>query len=378
MSIEILPVTTRKELRTFIHLPFKLHKKDPLWVPPLLMDEWQFFSAGKNPAFQKNDTILLLAVKDKKVAGRIMGIVNRERNRMFHEQNARFGFLESIEDMEVVRALLSGVEAWAHDLGMVKLVGPMGFSDQDPEAFLIEGFEYEPTLSTIYNFPYIPRLVEACGYSKEIDYVCYVMDISHPIPEFYQKVIDKIIARGEFTFKNMKKRKELEPYVKPVLELLSETYIDLYGFVPLTNEEIEALGKKYVPILDPRLVKIGLKGDQLIGFLIGMPNMNRGFRKAKGRLFPFGIFHLLRESKRSKQLDLLLGGIKKEYRNIGLDALGMKWMIQTAREMGFTTIDSHNELENNLAVRSEMERLGGKLCKRRRIYQKGLQENFKQ
>ncbi len=372
MSIEILPVTTRKDLHAFIHLPFTLHKDDPLWVPPLLTDEWQFFSDRKNPAFKKNDAILLLARKDNRVVGRIMGIVNRDRNRMFREQNARFGFLESIEDVEVVGSLLSRIEAWARDLGMVKLVGPMGFSDQDPEAFLIEGFQYEPTLSTIYNYPYIPRLVEACGYAKEIDYVCYVLDLTRPIPEFYQKVIDKVMARGEFTFKNMTKRKELEPYVKPVLELLSETYIDLYGFVPLTPEEIEALGKKYLPILDPRLVKIGLRGEQVIGFLIGMPNMNKGFRKAKGRLFPFGIFHLLRESKRSRQLDLLLGGIKKEYRNMGLDALGMNWMIQTAKEMGFTTIDSHNELENNLAVRAEMERLGGKLCKQRRIYQKAL------
>ncbi len=372
MSIEILPVTKRKDLHDFIHLPFLLHKNDRLWVPPLFMDEWQFFSAKKNPAFKKNDAILFLARKDGRTMGRIMGIVNTERNRMFHEQNARFGFMESIEDEEVVGELLNRVESWARGLGMVKLVGPMGFSDQDPEAFLIEGFEYEPTISTIYNFPYIPRLVEACGYTKEIDYYCYVLDLSHPIPEYYEMIADKVMARGKFTFKNFTKRKEMEPYVKPVLELLSETYIDLYGFVPLSPEEIEALGKKYLPILDPRLVKIGLKNDQVIGFLIGMHNMNRGFRKANGRLFPFGIIHLLRESKRSKQLDLLLGGIRKEYRNIGLDALGMKWMIQTAKEMGFTTIDSHNELENNLAVRAEMERLGGKLCKKRRIYQKSL------
>jgi len=372
MSIEILSVTTRKTLHAFIHLPYILHKSDPLWVPPLLTDEWQFFSAKKNPAFKKNDTLLLLARKEGREVGRVMGIVNRERNRMFHEQNARFGFLESIEDVEVVSALLGRIESWARDLGMAKLVGPMGFSDQDPEAFLIEGFEYEPTLSTIYNFPYVPQLVEACGFTKEIDYVCYVVDLSRPLPEFYQKIIDKITDRGEFAFQNLTKRKELKPYVKPVLELLSETYIDLYGFVPLSHEEIDALGKKYVPILDPRLVKIGLKDNQVIVFLIGMPNLNRGFRKAKGRLFPFGLFYLLRESKRSRQLDLLLGGIKKEYRNIGLDALGMNWMIQTAKEMGFTTIDSHNELETNLAVRGEMERLGGKLCKRRRIYQKAL------
>jgi hypothetical protein len=372
MHFEIKEVTSKKDLRIFIHLPFFLHRNHALWVPPLLIDEWQYFNSKKNPAFKKNNTILLLALKDGVPAGRIMGIINRDRNDMFDERNARFGFLECENDPEVAQALLFAVEDWARLHKMVKLVGPMGFSDQDPEAFLIEGFEYEPTLSTIYNFEYIPKLVEDCGYAKEIDYVCYILDPNHPIPEFYEKIAHHLEEKGEFVFLNFRKRKELKPFVKPVLELLSETYIDLYGFVPLTNEEVDALGKKYLPVLDPRFVKAGLKEGRVIGFLIGMPNMNAGLRKAKGRLLPFGIFHLIREAKRSKQLDLLLGGIKKEYRGIGLDAWGMLRIIKQARESGYTVIDSHNELENNMAVRSEMERLGGKLCKRRRIYQKKL------
>jgi GNAT superfamily N-acetyltransferase len=372
MPLEIRELSGKKDLRAFIRLPFGLHKNHSLWVPPLLMDERQYFNSKKNPAFLKNDTILLLALRNGSVVGRIMGIINRDRNRMFGEKNARFGFLECGNDPETVTALLQAVENWARSHGMTKLVGPMGFSDQDPEAFLLEGFEYEPTLATIYNFEFIPKLVEDCGYTKEIDYVCYIMDPANPIPEFYEKISHRLETKGEFVFMNFNKRSELKPFVRPVLELLSETYIDLYGFVPLTADEIEALGKKYLPVLDPRFVKAGLKDGQVIGFLIGMPNMNAGLRKARGRLLPFGIFHLIREAKRSKQLDLLLGGIKREYRGIGLDAWGMLRMIKTAREMGFTVIDSHNELENNLAVRAEMERLGGKLCKRRRIYQKIL------
>lgn len=343
-----------------------------MWVPPILADERKFFHPSRNLAFQKNDTILLLAFREGKPVGRAMGIINRERNRLFNESTARFGFLETINDVEVVRSLLERIESWARESGMDKLVGPMGFSDQDPEAFLIEGFEYEPTISTIYNFEYLPLLVEACGYSKEIDYVCYIVDLRKPLPAIYEKVVHRIEAQGSFVFLNFIRRKEIRPYVRPVLELLNETYIDLYGFVPMSAEEIDALGKKYLPVLDPRFVKMGLKDDQVVGFLIGMPNLNEGLRKARGRLFPLGIFHILRGAKRSKQLDLLLGGIKKEYRGIGLDAWGMLRMIETARKLGFTTIDSHNELENNLAVRGEMERLGGKLCKRRRIYRKSL------
>lgn len=372
MSIELRQVTGRNDRRIFIRLPFRLHRDHPLWVPPLLADERQFFHPARNPAFQKNETILLLAFRHGEPVGRIMGIINRERNRLFNENNARFGFLETIHDVEVVRALLERVEAWARLWGVDKLVGPMGFSDLDPEAFLIEGFEYEPTISTIYNFEYLPQLVEACGYSKEIDYVCYMVDPRKPLPALYEKVVHRIESQGNFVFMNFNKRKKLKPYVKPVLELLSETYIDLYGFVPLTGEEIDALGKKYLPVLDPRFVKIGLKYGQVIGFLVGMPNLNKGLRRARGRLLPLGIFYILREARRSQQLDLLLGGIKREYRGIGLDAWGMLRMIETARKLGFTAIDSHNELENNLAVRAEMERLGGRLCKRRRIYQKLL------
>jgi hypothetical protein len=372
MSLEIKQISSKKDLKTFIKLPFIVHKNHPLWVPSLLMDDRKFFNEKKNPAFQKTDTILLLAFRDGKPVGRIMGIINRMRNQMFNERYVRFGFMECYNDLEVAKELLEKIEAWGRGLGMVKIVGPLGFSDQDPEGFLIEGFEYEPTLATIYNFEYIPILMEGCGYSKEIDWVCYIVDLKKVNLEFYEKIAERIETRNEFTFLSFKKRKELKPYVRPVLELLSETYIDLYGFVPLTPEEIDALGKQYIPVLDPRFVKAGKKGDELVGFLVGMPNMNEGFRKSKGRLLPFGIFYLLSAAKKSKQLDLLLGGIKKEYRGIGLDAWGLLRMIETAQKLGFTVIDSHNELEDNHSVRMEMERLGGKICKRRRIYQKML------
>jgi GNAT superfamily N-acetyltransferase len=372
MIPEIKQVTTKREFKIFIKLPYSIHKDHPMWVPPLLMEERKFFNPQKNISFRNNEGIMFLAYQDKRPVGRIMGLINLKRNEGFHEKNARFGFMECYNDPDVAHALLTAVEEWARARGMTKIVGPMGFTDQDPEGLLIEGFEYEPTIATIYNFEYMQNLIEGCGYSKEMDYVCYIVDLRDVKLDFYEKVAKRVENRGEFEFLTFRKTKEMKPFVKPVLELLSETYIDLYGFAPLTDEEIEALGKQYLPVLDPRFVSMGRKEGRTIGFFVGMPNLNKGFRKARGHLFPFGLFYLLSAAKKSKQLDLLLGGIKQEYRGVGLDAWGMLRMIRTARESGFTVIDSHNEMEDNHAVRMEMERLGGKLCKRRRIFRKML------
>jgi hypothetical protein len=202
--------------------------------------------------------------------------------------------------------------------------------------------------------------------------VVYQIDLTKPIPDLYKKIVDRLYARGKFKFIDFTKKKELKPYLKPVLQLMNETFSDLYGFDPLTDEEINAIGKKFLPVIDPRFVKIALKDNNLVGFIIGIPNLNYGFRKAKGRLIPFGLLYLIRAPRKTKQFDLLLAGIRSEFRGSGLDAYGMMRIIEAARLAGYSIMDSHHELETNLRVRSEMERLGGKLYKRFRIYRKQL------
>jgi hypothetical protein len=372
MSVEIRPVSGRAELKQFILLPEKIHEGHARWTHPIYMDEWQYFSPKKNKAFSCCDTLLALAWREGKPVGRIMGIVNRRYNERSGEKVARFGYLECYEEQDVCNALLSYVEDWARKLGMDRIVGPMGFSDQDAEGFLVEGFDEEPTISTYYNFEFLPRFIEQAGYSKELDYVVYGVPVPAEVPALYRRVSQRLERQQEFRLLEFRKTSELKPYIRKVLGLMNDTFGHLYGYVPLDDEEMDELAKRYLPVIDPRFVKAALKGDDVVAFILGIPNMNEGIRKARGRLFPFGVFHILGSAKRSKQLDILLGAIRQDCRGRGLDVMIGAAMLRSAREAGFTIMDSHHEMETNLAVRAEMERAGGKVIKRQRIWQKSL------
>ncbi|MBP7870370.1 MAG: hypothetical protein KA000_02390 [Candidatus Saccharicenans sp.] len=374
MTINLREIKSKKDLKTFIYLPEKLHQSQENWVHPLYPDEWAYFNPEKNRAFGYSDTLMLLAEKDRQPVGRVMGLINRRYNEVRGEATARFGYLESIEDQEVVHALLSRVEQWAKEKGMNRIIGPYGFSDQDPEGFLIKGFEYRATIATYYNFPWLPEMVEKEGYVKDLDYFVYKLQIPKEIPEIYRRVSERILKKGNFELLEFKNRREIKPWVRPILSLMNETYIEsnIYGYAPLDENEMDALAKKYLPVLDPKLVKGVLKDGQPVAFIIGIPDMTAGIKKARGRLFPFGFIHILRAQKKTKQLDLLLGAIKKEYRGVGLDALMGMAMIASAQKAGFEIIDTHHEMEANVKVRAEMEKMGGIVYKIFRVYQKSL------
>lgn len=374
MTINLREIKSKKDLKSFIYLPEKLHQSQENWVHPLYPDEWTYFNPEKNRAFGYSDSLMLLAEKDRQPVGRVMGIINRRYNEVRGEATARFGYLESIEDQEVVHALLSRVEQWAKEKGMNRIIGPYGFSDQDPEGFLIKGFEYRATIATYHNFPWLPAMVEKEGYVKDLDYFVYKLQIPEEIPEIYRRVSARILKKGNFELLEFKNRREIKPWVRPILSLMNETYIEsnIYGYAPLDENEMDALAKKYLPVLDPKLVKAVLKDGQPVAFIIGIPDMTAGIKKARGRLFPFGFIHILRAQKKTKQLDLLLGAIKKEYRGVGLDALMGMAMIASAQKAGFEIIDTHHEMEANVKVRAEMERMGGVVYKIFRVYQKSL------
>jgi len=338
------------------------------------MDEWTYFNPKKNKAFSYCDTIILLVFKGEKLVGRIMGIINSRYNEYRKEKTARFGYLETWEDREVVHALLNHVEDWARKKGMNKVVGPYGFSDQDPEGFLIEGFENRATIATYYNFEWMPSLVEQEGYTKDIDYFVYRLDVPKEIPEFYKKIYERIKRRGKFEIVEFRKKKELKPWIIPVLSLMNECYTgsNIYGYAPLDEKEMNDLAKKYMPVLDPRFVKVVKKEDEAVAFIVAMPDMTEGIQKAKGRLLPFGFLKILRAGKKTKQLDLLLGAIKEKYRGMGLDVLMGVKMLMSANEAGLEDMDTHHEMESNVRVRAEMEKMGGKIYKRFRVYQKKL------
>ncbi len=374
MAIELREVASRQDLKTFIYLPEKIHAGHKNWVHPLFTDDWKYFDAKKNKAFGYCDTILLLAEKDGRTVGRVMGIINHRYNEHRNERTARFGYLETIEDREVFRAVLGRVEAWARDKGMTKIVGPYGFSDQDPEGFLIEGFEHRATIATYYNFEWMPRWLEEEGYAKDNDWFVYKLVVPKEPPELYRKIYERAMKRGTYEILEFKSRREIKPWVRPILALMNECYMagNIYGFAPLEEQEMDDLARRFLPILDPRFVKAIRKDGEVVAFIIAMPDMTEGIVKARGRLFPFGFFHVLRAARKTKQLDLLLGAVKERFRGQGLDVLmGIKVLI-AAYEAGMEKIDTHHEMESNVKVRAEMEKMGGQVYKKFRAFYKML------
>lgn len=373
-NLEIQEVKTRRQLKEFIFLPEKIHKNHTNWVPPIYMDEFVFFNPRKNKSFHYCDTVLYLAYQNGKPVGRIMGIINHKYNQLHNENDARFAFFETYENKEVFYGLLKKVEDWAREKGCENIVGPLGFSDKDPQGFLIEGFDKPVVISSNANFPYMPKFLEEMGYVKKTDLVVYNVAVPKEIPPFYQRVYERVMQNNsDLTVIEFKKRRELRKYIKPILTLLNETFKDIYAFVPFEEHEMKEFAERYIFVLDPEFVKvIENSKNEVIAFIIGMPEISEGVKAAKGRMLPFGIFKVWRAQKKTKQLTLLLGGIKEQYRGQGLDVVLGTHMLKSAIKRGFEFIDSHLELEDNYLVRSEMERMGGVVYKRFRIFQKKL------
>ncbi|KPK87379.1 MAG: hypothetical protein AMS27_02465 [Bacteroides sp. SM23_62_1] len=373
MILKIKEVEGKKDLHRFIHLPEQIHQGHQNWVPPLYVDDWQYFNPEKNKSFSYCDTILLLAYRGDQVAGRIMGIINHRYNESHHENDARFCWPECRNEPDVAEALLNKVEEWARSKGMEKIVGPLGFSDKDPQGFLVEGFDEPVAIATNCNWPYMIDLIQANNYVKKIDLVVYKINLPDKIPEIYEKISTRSLNNHQLTVLEFEKKSQMKPMIRPVLSLVNETFMDIYGFDPMSGKEMDDLAARYMPILDPRFVKCILNNkNELVAFILGMPDMSKGIIRSRGYLFPFGIIHILRSAKKTKQLNLMLGAIRKDFRNIGLDAVMAIKMFGSAKKAGFEIVDSHLEMEDNYKVRAEMERFGGIVYKKYRIYQKNL------
>lgn len=374
MEVVIKPVESKRDLKIFIHLPAKIHKDHKNWVPPIYMDEWEFFNPKRNRAFEHCDTILALAWKDNKVVGRVMGVISLNYNKQHNENHGRFAFIETWNDQEVYHALIEFVAKWAKEKGMVKLVGPLAFSDKDPQGFLTEGFEEPVSLASNCSYPYMVDLTEKEGFYKKEDLVVYKIEIPDEIPEFYKKIAERFNKNnGHLKVLEFTSRKKLRPLIRPVFTLLNKTFTNIYGFTPFTEKEMDDFANRYLFLVNPKFVKvITNENNEVVSFVIGMSDLSWGLQKSKGYLIPFGIIPVLLAGKKSKQLNLMLAAIDPNYRGRGLDAaMGIK-MLASAKAEGKTTIDSHLELEYNTQVRAEMEKMGGKIYKRYRIYQKDL------
>jgi hypothetical protein len=281
MSVTIQEVKTARGRREFVKLSYRLHRGHTNWVPPLIVQEKAFIDPKKNSHMSYSKTVCYLARKEGAPAGTIMALINRKLIERSKDAHARFCKFDSVDDQEVAHALLVAAENWAREQGMKRIVGPLGFSNQDAQGFIIEGFDERPSIGTVYNFEYIPKMLEAEGYSKEVDYVTLKIPIPETIPELYLKIAERIENRLGVKLVEFETKRELLPYLPRVLRFMNETYVDIYGFIPLSEDAIRRTVRNYREIVGPELVKIVANScGEIAGFILGIRDVTEGFKKA--------------------------------------------------------------------------------------------------
>lgn len=376
MAIEIRKIdASHGALKKFVKFGIDLYNDNKYYVPSLVMDEVNTLTPAKNPAFEFCEGAYFMAYKDGKAVGRIAGIINNAVNDKTSEKSLRFGFVDFIDDNEVSAALFKAVEDWGREKGMTKVVGPLGFTDMDPEGLLIEGYDKEGTMATIYNYPYYQQHIEALGYEKEIDWIEFRMAVPDAIPERYARISDIIKRKYELeTPKYTSAKKLVKDYGQEIFKLINEAYANLYGYSPLTPRQIDHYIGMYIPVL--RLENVSLivdKDKNLIGVGIAMPSLSKALIKSRGRLFPFGWVHLLKALKgHNDVVDLLLVAIKPEYQSKGVNALLFTDLIPYFIKNGYKFAESNPELEVNQRVQSQWQYFDTEQHKRRRAYTKPL------
>lgn len=370
-QLTVREVVTQRELNDFIFLPEKVHANEPEWLHPIYADERLLFNKKKNKSYKYADTIMLLAYRGKRCVGRVMGIVNRRYNEIHGEDDGRFCFMECYNERIIYTALMNAVEKWLREQGMKRIVGPLGFSDKDPQGFQVEGFAFPQVMTSANNSPYMAMFTEHGGFRKKIDLVNYVGKFPGVL-DVYERVLERMEKQSEYKIVEFESIRELKPHIIGILEVMNQAFSEIYGFVPLNDDEKMEFANRYLPVLDPKFVKIVIAGGRIVAFAIGVPDFSEGIRAARGRLFPLGILKIMKASKRSKKLLMLLGGVCGEYRGKGLDVLMGVKILKSGMEHGMELLDSHLVLEDNTRMRSEYERVGCEVVKRFRIYEKEL------
>ena len=382
MSVEIKKVETKKDLKHFIELHYELYKGDKFDAPNLYMDEKNTFSKDKNPAFEFCEAEYYLAYKDGRLVGRVAAIINHKANSRWGHEQVRFGWIDMIDDVEVTRALINAVEEYGRSKGMKEIVGPLGFTDMDPEGLLIEGFDQLGTMATSYNYPYYQKNIEELGgFEKDNDYVEYKLFVPEKIPEKFAKVAELVQKRYKLKVKKLTKQDIFgkEDYGRRLFHMLNEAMKDLYEYSELSDNQIEQYVKSYMPVLDldwVTLIEDGNDNNRLVGAGVCIPSLTRALQKChKGRLWPFGWWHVLRALKFHKTdiVDLLLIGVLPEYRKKGANALLFYDLIPRFYAAGIKWGETHVEMETNNKVQSQWQYLDHECHKRRRCYKKNLE-----
>lgn len=378
--IEIRKVETKKDLKTFIEFHYDLYKGNQYDVPSLFADDMNTLSKDKNAAFEFCEAEYFLAYREEKLVGRIAAIINHKANKRWDRKTVRFGWVDFVDDLDVSKALFKAVEDYGRSKGMTEVVGPLGFTDFDPEGMLIEGFDQLGTFATIYNYPYYSKHMEQLeGWVKDNDYVEFKLLVPKTVPEKYVKIAQMVEKRYNLHVHILTKHEIWkEGYGRKIFQLINETFKDLYGYSELSDKQIDQYIKMYLPFADLNLIPVieDWNADRkLVGVGITLPSLSKAVQKChRGRILPFGWWHLFRALKfhKTKIVDMEMIGVLPEYRQKGANALMFAHLIPIYQKYGFEWGESQVEMETNEKVQSQWQYLEIIQHKRRRCYKKEI------
>lgn len=370
----IKEVQGRRALNKFLAFPLKLYKNHPYYVPQLHTFEKSTLSPKKNPAFEFCEAKQWLAYDEQgKVVGRVGGIINHESNKIWKEKRVRFGWLDFIEDIEVARLLLDTVMAWGQSQGLQQIHGPMGFSDMDLEGMLVEGFDEMATQATIYNYPYYPKFLEQLGFKKEEDWIQHEIKVPKQVPERVSRIANLLLQKYNLHILQAKRPNDFKPYVHSMFQTYNKALEHLYGFVPLSNKQIDYYFKAYFSLVNPKYLCFVLdENDEVVGFGLTLLSVSKALQKAKGKLFPFGFIPLLQALRHNDTADLFVQGVMPEYIKKGVIAIVYKHTMQALIDNGVTTAITSHILESNKNSHQMFDAFEARQHIRRRAYCKSI------
>jgi GNAT superfamily N-acetyltransferase len=372
MAVTIKEVQSRRKLKSFIYFPYWLYRDNRYWIPPMVKDEFDTFNKKRNPIYKTADAQLLLAYKDRRVAGRVAIIAHYHE--LEKEGKLRFGWLDFEDDKEVSSALFQAIEDAAREVGARVIEGPLGFSDLDRAGMLIEGFEEVNNMTTWYNAPHYQKHIEAAGYAKKKDWIEFQYKVPNEVPDRIERMAELVENRYALRELPIRNKADMRKVSVRVLKLMGDTYKKLYNYVPLTDSQMAFYAEQFLNFLPPQNVMVLLDvADRFVAFAVTMPSLIEAARKTQGHLYPFGFLRFLHAMKNSKRVELLLIGVHPDYQNKGVTALLFKKLIALYIKKGVEVVESNPQQEDNKEIQALFAKdYASRQHKRRRVFIKKI------
>ena len=374
MRIRKLDTRLPRDVRSFINFPFELYRDCPQWVPPLVADIKTALNREKHPFYRHSEADFLIAESESQVLGRIVVFESRPYNDFHGTKAAFFHFFEVIDDIEVSRAILNAAFEWARKHGLDAIWGPTGLSRSDGRGMLVEGFEHRPALGIPYNFAYYDAFVKGSGFEKSHDYLSGYFSADYELPQRFYDIAERVKVRRGYRIRSFTSKKELRQLGPALLNIYNDAFVQVWGYYPVGLEDVQAMIDRLIPIADPRLIKLVMKGDEAIGFVFAFPDVSEAIQRAKGRLWPFGWIHLMLEPRRTKWVSFNGVGVLPKYQGVGANAVLYAELAKTfaSNDFQFEHGDYAQVAETNLESLGDANILGMPMYKRHRVYRKTL------